>query len=149
MPRLNRAALDRYGTKAFDSVLLPVDGMPEFYATGHISMSWGEGLPRVSVAANHNSPRMRVNYASDVTLIDPRNVEGPLLPWTIDVRGAIEQQVSSHVGLRLTVTGRSLGTVADDPRIGDSTAPSPNGGVGTSTNPVAPVSAMAEISVRL
>ncbi len=147
--RIDRTALDRYGSKAFDSVFLPADAMPDFYATGHVSLGMGEGRPRVSVAANLNSPRMRVNYASEATLLDLRNLDGPTLPWSIDVRAAIEHQVAPRVGMRITVTGRSLGTVPTSVRIGDSSAPLPTGGVGASTNPVAPLSAMLEANVRL
>ena len=147
--RISRTALNRFGSSAFNSVFLPADGMPDFYATGHVSLTWGERLPRVSVAANLNSERMRINYGSETNLLDARNLEGPLLPWSIDVRAAVEQQVSERVGLRFTVTARSLATVASSTRVGSSTAPIPSGGVGTSTNPVAPVSAMAEISLRL
>lgn len=147
--RLNRTALDRYGSSSFGSVFLPADGMPDFYATGRASLSLGAGLPRLSVAANLNSPRMRVNYASDVFLLDARNREGPLLPWSIDVRGALEAQPTERVGIRFTLTGRSLATVPTSVRVGDATAPLPSGGVGTSTNPVAPVSAMVELNVRM
>ncbi len=147
--RISRGALTRFGSSAFNSVFLPADGMPDFYATGRVSFAWGEGLPRLSVAANLNSPRIKVNYAGDLALLDPRNVEGPLLPWSIDVRGAVEQKVNDRVGLRLVVTGRSLNTVPTSVRIGDSVGPVPTGGVGASTNPVAPISAMAEVALRL
>ncbi len=147
--RINRAALSRYGSTAFSSVFLPADGMPDFYATGRLSYSFGEARPRLSVAANLNSPRMRVNYAGEIFLLDARNLDGPLLPWSIDVRGAAETRLTERIGVRLTFTARSLGTVPTSVRVGDSTAPLPSGGIGASTNPVAPLSAMAELNVRL
>ncbi len=145
--RISRAALDQYSRTAFGSVFLPADGMPDFYATARVSFA-AEGLPRLSVAANLNSPRLRVNYAGDPVMLDPRNRDGPLLPWSVDLRGALESQVTERVGIRFTVTARSLATVPSSVRVGDANAPLPSGGLGTSTNPVAPISAMGELNVR-
>jgi outer membrane receptor for ferrienterochelin and colicins len=147
--RVNRETLDRYGWQAMGAVFIPVDGMPDFYGTGHLSWSLGENLPRLSVAANLNSPRLRIGYANNGDLLDLRNADGASVPWTIDVRGAAEMRASDRVGLRLVVTGRSLATVANPPRVGDGTGPIPLGGIGVTRNPVAPLSAMAEVSVRL
>ena len=63
--RLYRQAVDRYGQSMFGSVLLPVGGMPDFYATGHVSYGFGEVLPRLSVAATINSPRLQVGVEYD------------------------------------------------------------------------------------
>jgi outer membrane cobalamin receptor len=147
--RVQRAAIDRYGWKALGAVYLPSGGMPDFYATAHLSWLLGEGLPRLSVAANLNSPRFRVGAEGDAVMLDPRNLAGATLPWTVDVRGALEVPASERVGLRLVATWRSLANVANTPRVGEGNAPAPGGGVGASTNPVAPLSVMAEVSMRL
>ncbi|MHB8876184.1 MAG: TonB-dependent receptor plug domain-containing protein [Myxococcaceae bacterium] len=147
--RLAREAVDRFGAKAFGSVFLPAEGMPDFYAVGHLSIDLGANLPRLSLAANLNSPRLRFGYPWDGALVDPRNVEGPMLPWSVDVRGAVEQRLSESLGVRLVMTARSLATVASSPRVGDGNGPAPSGGMGTASNPVAPVSAMLEANVRL
>lgn len=147
--RLRRNAVDRYGWRAFNNIFIPADAMPDAYGTAHVSLSLGEGLPRLSLAGHVNSPRPIGNYSTNAALVDPRNVDGPILPWSVDVRGAVEVPVSDRVGFRLTMTGRSIATVASPPRIGDLTAPVPQGGIGTINNPASPLSAMAEVSVRL
>lgn len=147
--RVRREAVDRYTTRALGAVLAPVGGMPDFYATGHASVSLGERLPRLSLAAHLCSPRPQVEYLNDYMLLDPRNATGPWLPWSVDVRGAVEQAFSSRFTARLVVSGRSLTTVASSPRVGLSSAPLPGGGIGQSTNPVAPLSAMLQLDVRL
>src|SRR5439155_22663365 len=115
----------------------------------HASWSFGEGQPRVSAAASVNSPRLRVGYSNDDTLLDARNVDGPLLPWSVDLRGSVEQTLRNNLGLRLVVTGRTLSTTANSPRIGYGVGPLPNGSVGTIVNPVAPLCGMGEVSVPL
>ncbi len=147
--RVRREALDQFGWSALGTVFLPADGMPDFYAPAHVSWSLGENLPRLSVAVSVSSPRMRAGYANDDTMLDLRNVDGPRLPWSVDVRGAAELQVGERVGLRLTVSGRSLPTVANPPRVGDTTGPDPRGGLGVVSSPSAPISAMCEVSLRL
>lgn len=147
--RLERSAIDRYGWKALGAVYLPSGGMPDFYATAHLSWLLGEGLPRLSVAANLNSPRFRVGAEGDATMLDPRNVVGAVFPWTVDVRAAVEVPATERLGLRLVGTWRSLANVANTPRVGEGNAPAPGGGVGASSNPVAPLSVMAEVSMRL
>lgn len=148
--RVDRTVASRYGVSAFNSTFLPVGGMPDFYATGHVSYSFGDMLPRLSVAANLNSPRLRTGYTSDSAMTDPRNADGPQVPWSIDVRGAIEQRLGERVGVRLIGTFRSLPTVASGPRVGDTTGPVPYARpVGVTSNPQAPVAVMAEVSVRL
>src|SRR6185503_3206583 len=118
------------------------DAMPDFYAAGHASLLLGEKLPRLSLAAHLCSPTLKAGYAEDTTLIDARNVEGPLLPWSIEVRAAAESQLTPRVGLRFVLVARTLSTVPSPSRVGDSAAPQPKGGLGASTNPVAPLSAM-------
>ncbi|MFL5319298.1 MAG: TonB-dependent receptor plug domain-containing protein [Myxococcaceae bacterium] len=147
--RVQREAINRYGWHAFGYTFLPADAMPDAYGTGHISVSLGEALPRLSVAAQLSSPRTRGNWANNGTLLDPRNVDGPWLPWSVDARAAVEQQLSDRVGLRFTFTARSIATVASPTRVGDLTGPVPEGGIGTIRDPVAPLSAMAEVNVRL
>lgn len=147
--RIDRNAISRFGSSAIGSVFLPADGMPDFYANGHVSYTHTPQSPRFSVAATVNSERMRQNYASETYLIDPRNLEGPLLPWSVDVRGAVETHLTDFVDFRVTVTARSLATTPTGPRIGDASAPLPRGGIGASTNPVAPLSAMAELGLKL
>jgi hypothetical protein len=112
-------------------------------------VSLGAGLPRLSGAASLSSPRFRVGYTNDPVLLDPRNVDGPQLPWTIDVRAAVEQQFHPRLLVRLVVTGRSLTTVADPPRVGPGTEPLPGGSVGAAVNLVAPLSVMLELDGRL
>ncbi len=146
--RLYREAVDRYGQSMFGSVLIPVGGMPDFYATGHVSYGFGEGLPRVSVAANINSPRLQVGVEYDQLKLDPRHADGPVIPWSVDLRGAVEAPVSERVGLRLVGSWRNA-VVPEAVRVGDGNGPLSGGRVGSSSNPVAPVSLMLEGSVRL
>jgi outer membrane receptor for ferrienterochelin and colicins len=146
---LQRSAIDQYGTSALGWVFLPTDGMPDFYATGHASVDLGGPLPRLSAAASLSSPRFRAGYTNDPVLLDPRNLDGPQLPWSLDLRGAIEKQIHPRLLLRLVVTGRTLNTVADPPRVGPGTEPFPSGGVGAALNLVAPLSAMLEVDGRL
>ena len=147
--RVVRAAADRYGWKALGATYMPANGMPDFYATGHLSYSFGEQRPRVSVAANLNSPRFRVNGANDAILFDTRMRSDPFLPWTLDVRAAVEVPVSERVGFRAVGTWRSITEAANAPRVGTRNVPAPGGGLSASSNPVAPLSVMAEVSVRL
>ena len=139
----------RTAGSSFGRWFIPTDGMPDAYAAAHVSYSLGERLPRFSLATHVDSPRLRTNYASTPRLLDPRNVDGPELPWSVAVRGAVEQAVGERVGVRLVVTAQSLSTEAADNRIGDLVAPSPRGGLGMSSNPVAPLSAMLEVNFRL
>jgi outer membrane receptor protein involved in Fe transport len=147
--RLNRTSIVRYGTNAFGQVLMPVEQNPDFYATGHVSYSLGEDLPRVSVAANLNSPRPRSSYINNADAIDPRNLSSGWMPWTLDLRTAIEHQLNSRIGLRLIVTARTNAGNPSSPRVGTDTEPYPQGGIGAAANPVAPASAMLELNVRL
>jgi len=146
--RLLRSAIQQFGTPTFGSVFVPAEGMPDFYGTGHISIGAPGGGARVSLAAQLNSPRMRVGWLNDETMIDPRNVDGAVMPWSVDVRAAVEGQLSERVGWRLVLSARSLSTVADSPRVGDSVGPVPTGGVGVTSNPQAPVSGMLELGAR-
>lgn len=147
--QIQRDAIRRYGTSALGSVFLPSDSMPDFYATAHVSYALGEGLPRLSLAANVNSPRMRSYYLRNDVLFDPRFAADPMLPWTADVRLAISGTVADRVGLALYGTFRTLGTNAQSPRAGSGEGPQPNGTIGLMSNPQAPVSIMAEVNVRL
>lgn len=147
--RIQRAALDRYSSTAFGRVLLPADAMPDFYGTAQLSYSFGETLPRLSLAGHVNSPKARGNYSNNDTLVDPRNVDGPFLPWSVDVRGAVEVPATERVGLRLVMSARNLRTASSPTRVGDLTGPVPEGGIGTIMNPVAPLSAMLEVNFRL
>jgi outer membrane receptor protein involved in Fe transport len=147
--RLDRRAIDEYGQQLYGAPVLPADAMADFYAIAHASVSLGVGLPRLSVAFNLTSPKLRVGYASNGLLIDPRNVDGVLLPWSVYLRGGIEQAIGKHVLLRVLATGSSLTTTPDGPRVGNAEAPSPRGGLGAATNPIAPLSVMAEVHVRL
>ncbi len=146
--RLSRAALDGYSSTEFGSVFLPNEGMPDFYATGHLSLSLGANLPRLSLAANLNSPRLRMSWAGSSVALDPRFAPGPFLPWSVDARAAVESDDAQRVGWRLVFTGRSLPTGASPPRIGAGYAPLPEGGIGAVYNPIARFSAMAEINAR-
>ncbi|MBL8955742.1 MAG: TonB-dependent receptor [Myxococcaceae bacterium] len=147
--QIQREAIRRYGTSALNSVFLPADSMPDFYGIAHVSYSLGTGLPRLSLAANVNSPRMRSYYLRDDVLFDPRLVGGPEYPWTADVRLAISGVVADRVGLSLYGTFRTLGTNAESPRAGAGQGPLPNGTIGPLSNPQAPVSVMAEVNIRL
>lgn len=147
--RVSRIAIDRYGQKLFGRWFLPAEAMPDGYATAHVSTSLGDKLPRLSVATHVESPRLRTNYQNTSRLLDERNVDGPELPWTLDVRAAVEQELSDRLALRLIGTARTVGTAPADNRIGDLTAISPRGGVGSSSNPIAPLSAMLELDFRL
>jgi outer membrane receptor for ferrienterochelin and colicins len=146
--RLSREAVERYGSSAFGNRFLPTDAMPDFYSTGHVSYSFGPQLPRVSLAANLNSPRTYLPWANNLPLLDRRNLDGAWLPWTLDARAAVESAPST-LGWRLMVTGRTLGTTPTSPRIGSIAAPLPQGGIGTASNPVGVISAMVELYARL
>jgi hypothetical protein len=145
---VQRAAVDRYGVSALGSLFLPADAMPDFYSTGHVSYALGGGLPRVSLAATVSSPRPQAGWSNDDNLLDPRFLPGPFLPWTLDTRAALESDDGGRFGWRLVVTARTLGTVADSPRIGDGVSPVPGGGLGRTYNPVPQLSAMVEAHVR-
>ncbi len=147
--QIQREAIRRYGTNALGSVFLPADSMPDFYGIAHVSYSFGAGLPRLSLAANVNSPRMRAYYLRDDLLFDPRTQGSPEYPWTADVRLAISGTVADRVGLALYGTFRTLGTNAESPRAGSGVGPQPNGTIGPLSNPQAPVSVMAEVNFRL
>jgi outer membrane receptor for ferrienterochelin and colicins len=149
MQRIDRDALTRYGSVALGSVFLQPEGSPDFYATGHVSYSLGEELPRISIAANIQSPRPRSAYLYDPITLDPRSFTSAFVPWTLDLRTALEHQLTPRVGLRLIVTVRTFATNATSPRIGTETQPYPGGSVGSSANPVAPASAMLEANFRL
>lgn len=147
--RLQRETIEQYGVSALGAIYLPTEAMPDFYATGHLSYSLGLRLPRFSLAAHLASPRPHAGYENDARLLDPRNVDGPWLPWSLDLRGAVEAELSQTMGYRLFVTGRTLSTVPANPRVGLGFGPVPSGGVGQTTNPISPLSAMAELYVRL
>ncbi len=127
---------------------MPVDGMPDFYATGHVSFALADPGPRISLAANVNSERIFGGYSAYDHVIDSRNVESAWVPWTIDVRSVLEVPVAARAAFRFSLTARTYTSNATGPRVGSETAPI-NGGIGRSSNPVAPVNAMAELSVRL
>ncbi|MBL8955169.1 MAG: TonB-dependent receptor [Myxococcaceae bacterium] len=147
--RLTRRAVDTYGRSALGGVFMPADGVPDFYANGHVSWSAGEGMPRLSLAANVGSPRPRNGYTGNDRFLDARNVESPATEWTVDVRSAFEMPLSKRVLFRFMVTARTLGANATWPRVGNSIAPAAGGGIGFAANPNAPVSAMAEVAVGL
>ncbi|MBK7863469.1 MAG: TonB-dependent receptor [Archangiaceae bacterium] len=147
--QIRREAIERYGTAALGSLFLPADSMPDFYATAHLSFAPDPSLPRLSVAANVNSPRIRSYYLNDAILLDPRLRQDPWFPWTADVRVALSGTVADRVGLALYGTFRTLGGSSESPRSGNGQGPLPTGGVGLASNPQAPVSLMAEVNVRL
>ncbi len=147
--QVNREAIRRYGTSALGSIFLPSDSMPDFYAIAHASYSLGEGLPRLSFAVNVNSPRIRSYWINDPVLLDPRLNDNPFLPWTADARLVLSHMIADRVGLALYGTFRTLGTVSEAPRAGSGQGPIPQGGLGLTSNPQAPVSIMAEVNVRL
>jgi hypothetical protein len=147
--QIRREAITQYGTSALNSIFLPTDSMPDFYAIAHVSYSLGDGLPRFSLAANVNSPRIRSYYLRDDVLLDPRLSGSAFLPWSADLRVALSQWIGDRVGLSLFGTFRTLGTNAVAPRSGSGVAPLPGGGLGLSSNPQAPVSVMFEVNVRL
>lgn len=146
---LERAGLVRYGLRRFGQLMLPADGNPDFYATGHISVPLEPESLRLSLAVHLDSPRPFNGYLTDPVALDERHVHGSWLPWSVDVRGGFELKAADPVDLRFLVTGRSLPLTAGLPRVGDANQPLPGGGIGHSPSPVAPLSAMAEVSVRL
>jgi hypothetical protein len=90
-----------------------------------------------------------MGWTNDSVLLDPRFTPGPMLPWSIDARAAIEPQSSGTWGWRVVLTGRSLATTADGPRVGASEGPLPSGTLGRAINPVAQLSAMVELHAQL